>query len=140
MIYFISGLGADERVFQFLNLDEVDHTFIKWNEPERKESLTTYCKKLIKQIDTTKEIILIGVSFGGIIAQEISKIISCRKVIIISSVKTKNEFSWPLRLARKLQIHLIVPLWLLTLSNRLTSDYYFGVKSKEESKLLHQII
>ena len=140
MLYFISGLGADERVFQFLDLSKIDHQFIKWNEPQKNESISDYCQRLIKQIDKTSEIILIGVSFGGIIAQEISKIITVKKVIIISSIKSFNEYSWQLKLASKIQIHKIAPLWFLTLSNKLTADYYFSTKSKEESKLLHQII
>jgi pimeloyl-ACP methyl ester carboxylesterase len=140
MIYFISGLGADERVFQFLKLSKIEHQFIKWNEPKKDESLSHYCLKLTKQIDKESEIILIGVSYGGIIAQEISKIICCRNVIIISSVKSVDEYSWQLKLASKLKLHKIAPLWFLTLSNKLTADYYFGTQSKEESKLLHQIL
>ncbi|TCC93568.1 alpha/beta hydrolase [Pedobacter frigiditerrae] len=140
MVYFISGLGADERVFQFLDLSKIEHRFIKWNKPRKNESLFNYCQELTEQIDKTKEVILIGISFGGIIAQEILKILACKKVIIISSVKSKSEFSWQLKLASRLQIHKIAPLWLLTLSNLLTADYYFDTKSKEESKLLHQII
>ena len=140
MVYFISGLGADERVFQFLDLTKTAHYFIRWNEPKKDESLIEYCLKLTEQIDKTSEIILIGVSFGGIIAQEISKIITCKKVIIISSVKSENEFSWQLKLARKLQIHKIIPVWVLRFSNKLTANYFFGTESKTESKLLHQII
>ena len=130
MVYFISGLGADERVFQFLDLSKIEHQFIKWNEPLNSESLPSYCKKLTEQINQNQEIILIGVSFGGIIAQEISKIISVKKVIIISSVKSFNEYSWQLKLASKIQIHKIAPLWFLTLSNKLTADYYFNIQSK----------
>jgi len=140
MVYFISGLGADQRVFQFLDLSEIEHQFIKWNEPRKNESLSNYCIELTEQIDKTKEVILIGISFGGIIAQEISKIVTCKKVIIISSVKSKSEFSWQLKLASRLQIHKIAPIWFLTLSNKLTANYYFGIESKLESKLLHQII
>ncbi|MGF1922843.1 MAG: alpha/beta hydrolase [Bacteroidia bacterium] len=140
MVYFISGLGADERVFQFLDLSKTQHRFIKWNEPGKKENLVSYCKRLLEQIDREQEVIVIGISFGGIIAQEISKIIHCEKVIIISSIKTTAEFSWQLKLARKLQIHIITPLWLLTWGNLLTADYYFNIESKAESKLLHQII
>lgn len=140
MVYFISGLGADERVFQFLDLSKIEHQFIHWNEPHKKEDISSYCERLIEQIDISQEVILIGISFGGIIAQEISKIINCKKVIIISSVKSVDEFSWQLKLASKLQLHKLAPLWFLTLSNKLTADYYFGIESKAESILLHQII
>lgn len=140
MVYFISGLGADERVFQFLELAHVEHRFIKWIEPQKDEPIANYAQKLIAQIDQKKNVILIGVSFGGIIAQEIGKLISCQKIIIIYSIKTSNEFSWQMVLARKTQVHKIVPTWLLTLSNKLTADYYFGTETKAESKLLNQII
>ncbi|MFD0940138.1 alpha/beta hydrolase [Pedobacter boryungensis] len=140
MIYFISGLGADERVFQFLDLQNTDHKFIKWIAPQPAERLSDYCKKLIDQIDIKQEVILIGISFGGIVAQEISKLISCKTTIILSSIKSHKEFSWQLTFARKTQLHKIIPLWILQLSNKIAANYYFGVKSKEESKLLHQII
>lgn len=140
MVYFISGLGADERVFQFLALSKIEHRFIQWIKPNNKESLAAYCERLATQIDTTKEVFLIGLSFGGIVAQEISKIITCKKIIIISSIKSIREFNWQLKLLRQIQIHRIVPYWLLTLSNRFTADFYFSTENQIESKLLHQII
>ncbi len=50
MVYFISGLGADERVFQFLDLSEIEHQFIKWNEPRKNESISNYCLELAEQL------------------------------------------------------------------------------------------
>jgi pimeloyl-ACP methyl ester carboxylesterase len=140
MVYFISGLGADERVFQFLDLPEIEKRFIKWVAPGQRESLSSYCKKLLQQIDQHQEIILIGISFGGIIAQEIAKLVPCKKVIIISSVKNEGEFSWQLKLVSKLQLHRLVPLWLLQYSNRVTANYYFGIGSKKDALLLKEII
>ena len=140
MVYFISGLGADERVFQFLALSKIEHRFIQWIKPKTRENLAAYCERLTSQIDTTQEVFLIGLSFGGIVAQEISKIITCKKIIIISSIKSIQEFSWQLKLVRQIQIHRIVPHWLLTLSNRFTADFYFSTENQIESKLLHQII
>ncbi|MEE1946291.1 alpha/beta hydrolase [Pedobacter sp. KR3-3] len=141
MVYFISGLGADERVFQFLNLDAIEHRFIQWLKPEKKETLSQYAQRLIAdQIDVNNEVILIGLSFGGLVAQEIAKFINCNQVIIISSVKSPAEFSWQLKLASKTKIYKVVPDWLLRLGNKLTADYYFGTSNKTESNLLHQII
>lgn len=140
MIYFISGLGADERVFQFLNI--ADHSFkhIKWVDTQRSESITDYATRLTPQIDLTQEIILIGVSFGGLIAQEIAQILDCQKVIIISSVKSPDEFDWKLKLARKTKVHRFVPSMLFKWGNALTANYFFSVGSKEESKLLKAIV
>lgn len=140
MIYFISGLGADERVFVNLDIGGLDFKHIKWETPSNKENLTNYCKRLISQIDLNKEIILIGVSFGGIVAQELAKIIKVSKVIIISSVKSVGEFDFALDMVRRLRLHKPVPASLLKWSNKLTGNYYFGLKSKHERHLLQQII
>lgn len=140
MVYFISGLGADERVFQFLDLSGIAHRFIKWLQPLKDESLKNYATRLTTQIDPHQEIILIGISFGGIVAQELARLVPCKKVIIISSIKSHTEFSWPMALVRKTQIHKMIPTWLLAASNRFTADYYFNTETKAESKLLHQII
>lgn len=139
-IYYISGLGADERVFTCLNLKEVEQKYIRWITPYKNERLTEYCKRLILQIDPSDEIILVGVSFGGIVAQEISRICKVEKLIIISSIKSLNELDWQLDLVRRLGLHKLVPSRFLKWSNNLTGNYYFGVQSKAESALLKQII
>jgi len=43
-IYFISGLGADERVFQFLDLSDIKKVFIKWITPQINEELSAYAE------------------------------------------------------------------------------------------------
>ncbi|HEY5746117.1 MAG TPA: alpha/beta hydrolase [Chryseolinea sp.] len=139
-LYYISGLGADERVFRYLTLPGIDQKHIKWVEPKKQERLSDYCKRLIPQIDLERGVILVGMSFGGIVAQEISKIIKTDKVIIISSVKSEREFDWQLNMVRVLKLYRLVPSPLLRWSNLLTGDYYFGTQSKLESDLLKQII
>lgn len=141
MVYFISGLGADERVFKFLDFHAIEHRFIQWLKPAKTETLSHYAQRLaVDQIDVNNDVILIGLSFGGLVAQEIAKFIDCSQVIIISSVKSPEEFSWQLKWASKTKIYKMIPDWLLRLGNKLTADYYFGTKNKAESRLLHQII
>lgn len=139
-IYYISGLGADERVFGYLQLKCENQKHVKWVTPKPQEGLHEYCKRLLDQIDLSQDIVLIGVSFGGIVAQEISKLIKVKNVIIISSVKSAKEFDWQLRCVRFLRLHRIVPSRLLKWSNLLTGDYYFGTKTRAESDLLRLII
>lgn len=139
-IYFISGLGADERVFQYLQLNGVNTKYIHWEIPQKRESLRDYSRRLIPQIDLSGEVILVGVSFGGMVAQEISKIIPVHKVIILSSIKNIHEFDWQLKLVRALSLYRLVPSRILKWSNLLTGNYYFGTKTKAESDLLKLII
>jgi pimeloyl-ACP methyl ester carboxylesterase len=138
--YFISGLGADERVFQFLDLPGIEKIYIKWIDPEEQESLASYANRLTAQIDLTQEVILVGISFGGIVAQEIAKIKACKKIILISSIKSPQELSWQLSLVSFCRVYRLFPAKVLKWSNALTVDYYFSTTSKTESKLLHQII
>lgn len=139
-VYFISGLGADERVFAKLELQDVEPVFIKWLPPLEKEILSEYCNRLLQQIDQSKPVFLIGVSFGGIVAQEIAKLIKVQKIIIISSVKSPSEYSWSIKLTKKLKLNKLVPRSVLKPINHLTADYYFGIKSKSDSDLLRKII
>ena len=139
-IYFISGLGADKRVFANLRIDHPFQRHIEWEVPFKTEALQDYCKRLLAQVDLDSEIILIGVSFGGVIAQEIAKIVPVKKLVIISSIKSEKEKDWQLKLSAKLKLHKLFPGAVLKSLNKLTADYYFGIKSKEESSLLKKII
>lgn len=140
MIYLISGLGADERVFKFLNLGNQSFSVIRWEIPANGESLATYSLKLIKQIDTEKEIILIGVSFGGIVAQEIAGHIPVKKLIIISSIKSPDELHWKLRLVRVTGIHKLLPAGFMKQLGIYFADYFFSVETNQELFLLREIM
>lgn len=77
-LYIFSGLGADERVFQKLDFFGFTTIFIKWVVPQEKETIEDYATRILNQITTTKPI-LIGLSFGGIIAVEVAKLIATEK-------------------------------------------------------------
>ena len=65
-VYLLSGLGADKRVFEFLDLSDFKVNHIDWIEPIDNETIESYAQRLLIQITTDRPII-IGVSFGGII-------------------------------------------------------------------------
>lgn len=137
-IYIFPGLGADERVFQRLDFSGYEVTFIKWISPERNEAIEKYALRLSKQI-THPQPILIGLSFGGMIAMEIAKQIETEKIILISSAKSKFEIPFFYRLAGILGIHKLLPSRLLKSSNFIT-NWFFGAHSTFDKKLLRQIL
>lgn len=100
-LYIFSGLGADEKVFQKLYFSDFSPTFIKWIAPQEEETIENYATRLLDQIRTTKPI-LIGLSFGGMIAVEVAKQIDTEKVILIASAKTQNEIPFYFRFAGQL--------------------------------------
>lgn len=139
-VYFLSGLGADSRVFSKLKLDpRLNVKHIKWIRPRRRESLQHYAFRLKAQIDTTQPFQLVGLSFGGVMASELASISHPQQVTLISSMSTGVP------LARFYQVmikfFLLSPLSapLLKSANRLTYSY-FGADTPELKKLLKSIL
>lgn len=136
----ISGLGADHRAFANLNLPGFSTQVIEWISPLSKESIESYVKRLSFQIDQQKEIWLLGVSFGGIIAQEMSKVIPCQQVIIVSSVQSHEEYSPLLRIARRIRMDKIIPGRSLKFLGKLLGPFFFSIETANEKKLLKAIM
>lgn len=137
-IYIFSGLGVDRRVFDNIDFSELDVEFIDWIEPVKNESLENYALRISKKI-TYGNPILIGLSFGGMIAAEISKIIKVEKLILIASAKNKFELPFIYRLLGKLKLNQLLPNSILKHQNFIT-NWLFGIESSEEKQLLKSIL
>jgi pimeloyl-ACP methyl ester carboxylesterase len=139
-IYFLSGLGADKRVFSKLALDESFNVqYIDWISPRKKESLHDYAYRLTAQMDTTKPFQLVGLSFGGIIASELSSIVHPEQIILVSSTATNIPVS---RFNRGLiKFLLLSPFAAPILKSANSFTYkFFGADTPELQALLKQIL
>lgn len=109
-IYLIPGLATDRRIFTNLSEELKDYNLIYLEHLptlDEDETIPEYAFRLIQHQDFFDEdSIIIGLSLGGIIATEMAKIISFRKVILISTIKHYNEIPPLIRLASKLKIYL----------------------------------
>lgn len=141
MLYLIPGLGADARIFQDLDVGNRETVTIQWEKILPTQSLQEYVRRLLPQIQKGDENIeLLGVSFGGIVAMEMSKYVDCKRLISVSSIMSPQEWSLTARLARLSKFYLWLPAsWIKQLSNWFGS-YAFGPLSMNEKQLLHQII
>jgi pimeloyl-ACP methyl ester carboxylesterase len=137
-IYVFSGLGSDKRVFQKIDFGNCKPIFIIWIKPKINEKLLDYCVRLTEQI-TEQNPILIGISFGGIVVQEIATIIDTEKIILLATIERREELPIHLKILGNLKIDKIIPTKLLKDHNFLT-DYFFGVKTKQNSEILKNII
>jgi pimeloyl-ACP methyl ester carboxylesterase len=137
-IYLLSGLGADKSVFEFLDLKGFRTHAIEWEEPGKEETVPEYATRLLSQIKTKKPILL-GVSFGGILAIEIGKQIETEKIIIISSIKCKTDLPAPMRVAGFLKVNKLIPPEALTKPNGVLF-WFFGVESDHDKNLLSDIV
>ncbi len=139
-VYCLSGLGADQRVFQFINLPGVELVHVKWLPPHRHEPLGAYARRLLAQFDPQHPVTILGVSFGGIVAQEVAALLPCKRVVILSSIKGPAEMSPAISLVRRTGAHRLVPGWLLKAGNTLTGNYYFSIRTRTEARLLREIV
>ena len=122
--YCISGLGADKRAFKYLSINhELIH--VEWIKPTKNESISNYSKRLSSQINTKEPFMLLGLSFGGIIACELAKIINPQKVIHISSITNKKHLPLVFRLIGAIGIHKIIPASLMSPPMGLAYWFFF---------------
>lgn len=124
-IYFVPGTAANSQIFERIILpqDRFELHYIEWLLPlSKNESLESYAGRLSKTI-THPNPILVGVSFGGVMVQEISKQIPCEKIVLISSIKTKFELSKQLRMIRDLKAYKLFPSSLITSLFKIVSSF-----------------
>ena len=138
-IYCISGLGADERVFQKLEFQGYQPVHICWVEPKKRESISEYSMRLTTQIESERPI-LIGLSFGGIMAVEMAKHIDTEKVILISSTKNELEVPFYFKIFRWLPIYQLLPAKLMLWLGQLIASWFFSLETVAERKLFKAIL
>ncbi|MDD3459597.1 MAG: alpha/beta hydrolase [Weeksellaceae bacterium] len=120
-IYQISGLGANEKVFKNLNLHpDFETVKIRWKIPEKNESLQHYTERMSETINPNENFVLMGVSFGGIIAKEMNRILQPDFNILISTIKDRSEMPAYMQLSALTGLHKIIP------ANFLTSDNFLS--------------
>ncbi|ASV31892.1 alpha/beta hydrolase [Maribacter cobaltidurans] len=125
-IYFMPGMAASSSIFEFIKLpeDEFCVHFLDWFIPKGGQSLQSYAKEMSQRI-THENPVLLGVSLGGILVQEIAKYMPVKKVIIVSSVKLKKELPKKMLFARYTKIHKLLPTGLVN-NVELLAKYAFG--------------
>jgi len=109
-VYFMPGMAADPSIFEHIKLSEKEYTihWLTWKIPYANECMHAYVTRMLEEIVHPKPV-LIGVSFGGVIVQEMAKLIPVKRLILISTVKTKHELPARMKLARKTGIYRFLP-------------------------------
>ena len=134
-IYFVPGLAADKEIFENISLPENLYTLhiISWLIPSKKETMAQYAKRMAAFV-TEKNAVLVGVSFGGVVAQEMNSFLKLKKLIIISSIKTKHELPTKFKIAKNLRFYKLIPTRLF-LTSKNYSRFALGPISKKKIKL-----
>lgn len=99
-VYLMPGMAASPEIFEYIQLPEDNFKMhpLRWKLPKKNESLQHYAQRMCEEVKHSN-CVLIGVSLGGIIVQEMSRFLSVKRLIIISSPKTKFELPRRMRFA-----------------------------------------
>jgi pimeloyl-ACP methyl ester carboxylesterase len=79
----------------------------------KNETLESYSYRLAEQINTTQPFIIVGLSFGGMLAAEIIKRFPAGRMIILSSVASSGHLPFYYRIAGKMRMHKLIPVSLM---------------------------
>lgn len=125
-VYLMPGMAANPSIFEYIDLPAPDFEMhlLEWFIPSKNMSLTDYALKLNEKI-VHEQSVLIGVSFGGLLVQEMAKHISVKKIIIVSSVKTANELPKKMLIAKYTKVHKVLPTSLVN-NVEFLAKYAFG--------------
>lgn len=137
-LYGISGMGTDERAFNAFKRYFIDPlTYIPWKEPRPGETLKEFADRMISPyIDSHTPIrICIGLSFGGVLGIQALERGMITHLILVSSVKGREELPPVMRLLRTVPVYKVIPAstlkqilvrsGLIPLSLRFENQYKF---------------
>lgn len=131
-VYTIPGLGADKRLFDKLMLPGHTLHHLEWPRMREGSTMRQFAQALLPQLDTSAPHALVGVSMGGMVAQELASLTGAQRVVIISSWKGRKEMPWnmtmmrglhPERLVSDVAVRRVIPFlrvlrWTLGLEDR----------------------
>ena len=138
-IYFLSGLGADWRVFQRLQIEGYRPVHISWEKPRRGEAIEAYARRLLAQV-TTENPILVGLSFGGLMAVEMAKLCNPDRVIVISSAVTADEIPFYFKVFRWIPLQLVVPFKQLLWAVYGVLHWLFDLDQPDDRSLFKEVL
>ncbi|HMI60485.1 MAG TPA: alpha/beta hydrolase [Puia sp.] len=135
-IYCISGLGADQQIFSHLKIPGVRLLHLAWLIPFSDESIEAYALRMKAGIDGDDPILL-GVSFGGMMAVEIAKYYPAATVILVSSIGSRHALPWWMSICGRWGLNRLMPArpgkgirWL--------ENYYLSVETPEDARLANE--
>lgn len=135
-VYFVPGLAAGPEIFEHLELssEKYELNYLKWIKPlALEESISNYAMRMTDNI-THKNPVLIGVSFGGIMVQEMSKYIDTKKIILISSVKSNNELPKRFKMAKFTKVYKFFPTKIVS-NFEDYAKYFLGKSLKKRAEI-----
>ncbi|WP_431121790.1 alpha/beta fold hydrolase [Flagellimonas flava] len=134
-LYLMPGMAANPSIFDGIKLPPETFTLhrLEWFVPDKGMSLADYAKKMVVQVQHENPVLL-GVSFGGLLVQEMAQHIKVRKTIVVSAVKHQHELPKKMLFAKYTKAHKLLPTGLVN-NVELLARYAFGERATKRLDL-----
>ncbi len=139
-VYFMPGMAANPTIFKNIDLpkSQFEMHLLEWFIPSEGMGISAYALEMSKKVKH-KNPVLVGVSFGGILVQEMGRFIQTKKIIVVSSVKHESELPKRMIFAKYTQIHKLLPTGLVN-NIELLTKYAFGEIVTKRLKLYEEYL
>lgn len=134
-VYLMPGMAASPKIFEYIKLPENQFQvhYLEWFLPLKNETISNYALRMTLNVKH-ENVVLLGVSFGGVLVQEMCKHIKVRKLIIVSSVKLTKELPVKMLLAKTTMAYKLLPTQLVG-NIELFAKYAFGTNVTKRLEL-----
>ena len=133
-VYFITGLGASNRSFHFLDVSFCNAVFVELPKIESGEKLEQYALK-VRRLIPDEHPMIVGLSFGGMLAVEMAKQDPLTQVILISSIRSSRQFPGYMRLG----IYLPLYRWMPGSWQKKCKNIFQGIIGRTEGEAYKEI-
>lgn len=134
-LHCISGLGADQRMFQRLRIAGWELKEVPWPHIDRHDDMACYAQKVAALIPEGPEHAILGLSFGGMLASEIARVRPEQRVIIVSSAKEPAELGPANGILKFIVTRRLFPVGLMRIPNKVILRR-FGAYDEQSQLLL----
>ena len=134
-VYLLPGIGCDHRLFDHFPLEGYKTVALDWPPFPKGCTLASIAQAMVGQIDRNEPHVLVGVSMGGMVAQELAVLTNPVKVVLISSWTGPQEHPPALRFMKKMHWWWVINSFTVWASWPVKR--FLGQRDRADDKLLY---
>ena len=112
---------------------------IKWLDNQDNESIQAYANRLIETYRINKDDTIAGLSFGGLLAQEIARILNHNIVILISSFRDTHDLRPLYQIGLKSGLYRLAPNFRVPIIDEIIA-YNLNSQNQESKPILREML
>ena len=92
-LLILNGMSPGGRIFRKLSPLLPNHAIVEWIPPGGAISVADYARMLVDELEIDAPCDVLGVSFGGIVAQELAPLVGAELCFVVSSIGSSSELT-----------------------------------------------